>query len=362
MSEEKAINKFHVSSIDVDPEILEEAIACYLDPDYMVEQPERLYRWHRGERRYFKITETEEEPRIDWYNSVTTVIKHTVPKDEFLVKWIADMGYSEAKLYTKERGYYGTFLHIMIEYFLIEKELDLDSISLHLKEYIEKEKVDCKTDWFEDRAKKDLLSFAKFASDYNLRPRAIELVLASEMWKIGGAIDCVAEMTAIEVGDFGEVYKSGDKKGQPKMTKGPVEFTGLLDWKSSLKGFYPENEMQVSLYHDILWKENFPEIPVDRRYLWRPTDWRTTPGYELKEVKKDFRTYGQLIAHLSYANSIMKLEPSSFTEISGGIKLGEAPENSAEITPEEYISTTMIKPTEKAEEQADAEKTEGRLF
>jgi len=55
-----------------------------------------------------------------------------------------------------------------------------------------------------------------------------------------------------------------------------------LDAKSGRKGFYDDHVVQLAAY-DVLIKENFPEIKIDKLFNWAPKDWRNAPTYHLKD-------------------------------------------------------------------------------
>src|SRR5690606_18783260 len=97
-------------------------------------------------------------------------------------------------------------------------------------------------------AKRDVLALAQFIREHNVRPLGVEVCLASDEMGVAGTIDLPCKMTVMQDGDWGEVYKSGPRKGETKITKAPVEVTAIVDFKSGMKGFWESHEIQLHLY------------------------------------------------------------------------------------------------------------------
>lgn len=257
----------------------EEMVATFFDDATLLEAPEKVYRLDAGRGRYYYTY--DENGDIDFYISVTTFIRNSMPTSPHLVKWIAEKGYEEAMRYSADRAAYGTFMHMEIAQMLIAGRYDLGALKDKLWLYVEAQKL--REDFMDylDDFKKDLLAFAQFVIDYDVKPLAIELVLTHPDG-YAGAIDLVCELTTEESGFFGEVYKSGPRKDQPKETKRPKRLRAIVDFKSGRKGFYDEHEVQLHAYRNM-WDYNFPEYPVERVYNWSPKDWRTAPAYNLTD-------------------------------------------------------------------------------
>jgi hypothetical protein len=255
--------------------------ALYFDEKSLIESPKKLYRWQRGGQRYYYSLENF-IPKF--YIGVTTLIKNSIPTSEFLIKWTADMGYDEAKRYANERAEYGTFLHTLCAYLLIDKRYNLDTLEGELilycaKNNIPSQKVD---DWIED-LQKDLLSFAQMCIDINLKPLAIEIPLCSTLG-FAGAVDIIAEIDYIVEGYFGEFYKSGVNKDKPKLTKKIERQVAIIDIKSGRKGFYDSAKFQLGCYEKLV-RENFSQFndtPL-KFFNWSPKEWRTAPTYNFIE-------------------------------------------------------------------------------
>lgn len=259
---------------------LEELKALFFDEDALLTQPEPIYRLNSSGQRYYYDFDPNGEPRF--YTSVTTLIQNTLPTSPHLIKWIADKGYDESKEFTKERANYGTFMHIQIAELLIEGHYDLDLLKDKLKSYIEEEKLPASLISWEEDLKKDILAFAQFIIDHNVKPLAIEIILTNPDYGYAGAIDLVCEMDISVKGYWGELYKTGVKAGQPKETTKTVRTRAIVDFKSGKKGFFESHEIQLHAYM-AMWEKHFEEFPVDKVFNWSPKDWRSKPTYNLKD-------------------------------------------------------------------------------
>ena len=124
------------------------------------------------------------------------------------------------------------------------------------------------------KIRKDVLAFAQFVRDYNVKPLAIEIGLVSPVYHFAGCVDMPCVMT------------------DPKTGKA---FTAIVDFKSGRKGFYEEHELQLHLYR-MMWEDNFPEVKIDRLYNFSPKDWRTKPTYNLKDQTESVNA--QKLPHL----------------------------------------------------------------
>lgn len=270
------------NEFEIAPEMTVESMeALFYNSDLVKRQPERIYRVNaHNYRLYYRFLETGEP---EFYVSVTTLIKKTLPTSDYLIKWIADMGYEEAQKYAAERAEYGTFMHAEITRLLIDRTYDLSKIKPRLKMFIESQQLKSDCIFWADDLKKDLLSFAQFMIEYNVVPIAIEMILYHPKDGYAGAIDLVCEMDYEEKGFFGEVYKTGEKAGQPKETKRSRRINAIIDNKSGRKGFYESCEIQLQSYREM-WDHHFPEVKIDKVFNWSPKDWRgKIPTFNLKD-------------------------------------------------------------------------------
>jgi hypothetical protein len=271
-----------------------------------VDPPNPIWRLNNNGRRWY-FTLIDNVPKL--YASVTTFIKQSLPQAPQLMKWIADVGYDESRAIMEEKAHYGTFMHIQIAELLIKREYDLDKLRIRMLQYAKEHNI---PDSFVEQSKemaKDILAFAQFAKDCEVEPLAIEIVLYHPEDGYAGAIDLVCKMTVEESGYFGEVYKTGEQKGQPKLTKGKVEVRAIVDFKSGRKGFYESHEIQLQAYKEM-WDIHFPTMPINRLYNWSPKDWRDRPSYNLTD-----QTNKKSLRKLPYLVAIAKLENKGAEEM-----------------------------------------------
>jgi hypothetical protein len=130
-----------------------------------------------------------------------------------------------------------------------------------------------------------MAAFIQFFIDFEVVPLGIEYVLLSEKG-FGTLIDLVCKITVDQKGYWGEVYKSGDRKGQPKETSERVTKTAIINFKSGRKGFFRSNGIQIECERQ-LWEENFPDMPIDMAMNWAPNEWTANPGYHVKDWTGD---------------------------------------------------------------------------
>lgn len=262
----------------------EELSAVYFD-NQVIKQPEPLYRLdYKGKRMYYRFVDNKPE----FYTSVTTFLHNQIPTSKYLLDWQREHGEDEML----ERAHYGTFLHSIFETLLITKQYDLDKLPKMLQEFSAKEKCEYKEEWVEE-LKKDALSLSQFIIDYKVKPIAVEIILYHPTDGYAGALDLVCEFDYEEKGCFGEVYASGERKGQPKESKRTIRVVGILDLKSGRKGFYESHIAQLAAYREM-WNLKYPELPIEKIFNLAPKGWDTKPAYSLKEQ--------------TYSKSILKLK------------------------------------------------------
>jgi hypothetical protein len=261
---------------------VEELKSLYFDADALKIQPRPVYRVGGTSERVYYTFDQSGEPFF--YESVTTGLGKVLPTSPHLIKWIAETGMEEAELFKNERADYGTFLHIECSTLLINKGVyDLDKVREKLKQYIDEKQLPDNFIYHEEELKKDILSFAQWCIDYKVKPLAIEIVLADEEIGMGGALDLPCEITYLESGFYGEVYKSGVQKGLPKESKKEVTVRAIVDLKSGRKGFYDSHVFQLEIYR-MIWNKHYPDMEIKKTFNWSPKEWRgSTPTYNFKD-------------------------------------------------------------------------------
>lgn len=305
----------------------EKVETVFIDEKLITKVSYTVYRLKvNGGRVYYTIDENGDPV---FALSLTTLTKSTLPTSPFLIKWISDKGYDEAQRFMNERAAYGSLMHCAFGELVIQRTWNPLLTKIWILEQINKNIIDKKyTDFIDtwaDDINCDVASFAQCIYDYKIKPIAIELVMVSKDG-FGTMCDFLCKMTILEEGYFGEIYSTGGKnnpKGSPKLSKKEKEITALWNFKSGRKGFYEENEIQLSL-EQRLFQENFPNIKIDRIYNFSPKEWRDSPTYNLKD-----QTDSLNIEKAEHLLAIAKIElfkklPSE-TTIDTEIKYGEQP-------------------------------------
>jgi hypothetical protein len=261
-----------------------------------------------------------------------------MPTSPFLIDWKIQMGKKEAEIYTDQRAKYGTFMHRQIALLTINNKLDLEKMYDELKEYMELENVpvNLTREWYDDLLN-DTLAWAQFMKDTNYKPLAVEIKLKHSSG-FATTLDQAGEITIEEMGFFGEVYKSGDKKGQPKKTKGIVKKRVIIDLKSGRNNFYESHEAQLCGQRRA-WNENFKDVPIHEIYNWSPKEWKTeTPTYNFKRQTETSQEE-KLDSYIALAGLESLSEVAPFKIMGGIIDLKEPDlkNNISIIEPSDFI-------------------------
>ena len=301
---------------------VEEMKSVFFDKTALIEPNYRVYQLNSKGHRYYYRYDEKGEP--EFFPSVTTILSQTLPKSPFLIDWIASKGIEESERIKMERAAYGTFMHAQFEILLIERQYDLDLLKSRLKDYIDTEHLPADFIYYADDLKRDVLAFAQFVIDYDVRPMAVEIALVHPFKHYAGMIDCPCTM-----------------KASPKSDE---RIAAIVDFKSGRKGFYEEMEIQLHLYRDM-WNENFPDHPVERLFNFAPKDWRKKPSYLLKE-QTDSENAKKIPALLEIAAIEDEKRENTFTSTFGNIDLnsGELTGNIISLSLSDLIKTKMKKP------------------
>lgn len=275
---------------------VEEMKAMFFD-GALIEPPYKVWQLNsKGHRYYYKY---DENGTPEFYPSVTTILSQTMPQSPFLIKWIADKGIDEAERYKAERAAYGTFMHAQFEELIINRVYDLDGLKAKLKDYIENNKLPADFIYYADDLKKDVLAFAQFVLDYDVKPLAVEIALVHPVYNYAGMIDLPCTML--------EKPGSGER------------INAIVDFKSGRKGFYEESEIQLHLYK-MMWNDNFPDIQIERVFNFSPKDWRKKPTYNLKD-QTDSPNAKKIPYLLELAAIEDEKRDNTFTAVTGEIRL-----------------------------------------
>ena len=328
------------------PEVTAERMqAFFFDEQALRVPPYRLYQLNTKGVRYYYSLNDHGEPTF--YPSVTTILQEVMPRNVFLEKWKAEMGWEKANAYTQERANYGTFLHGQIEHLLVAREYDLDGLKAELAKYIEREQLPTDFINYAEDLKKDILAFAQFVIDYDVKPLCIEESLCSSKG-YAGMLDLVAN---IRVYPLSEEIKAREKKADKWTEKDEEKYaqriTALIDFKSGRKGFYESHIHQLYLYKDM-WAENFPDVPIDSVFNWSPKDWKKSPTYnfECQDEAYDHRITELLLEQYK----LRKTETKSVTLVSGTISLADGIANNYRTISLEELVKEKNKTTDKVEQ------------
>ena len=277
---------------------IEEITAKFFDKEALNEIPYKLFQLNTGNERFYYVPNEYGEPKI--YPSVTTVISKTLIQSPYLIQWVAEKGIEEAEKYKKIRASYGTFMHAEFESILINFSYNFDTLKDRLKLYIDVNRLPDDFIYYEQELKKDILSFIQFVKDYDVKPLFIEVGMKSDLMGVAGLIDLVANI---------KISPNKDKR-----------INVIVDFKSGKKGFYESNIIQLGLY-ERLFKENFPDIKIDKLYNFSPNDWRINPTYKFTD-QTDNKALNKINALLELA-SIDVDTNKNFMLIHGSINLNE---------------------------------------
>ena len=298
---------------------VEEIRALYFNADASREPPYKVFQLNSDGHRYYYRFNANDEP--EFYPSVTTLIKQVMPTPPALLDWMIANGKDGSTEKRDLAAAYGTFMHIQFEQLIINRRYDFDSVPAVLLGYMERENLPEKVfaEWLV-KIRKDVLAFAQFVKDYNVKPLAIEIGLVHPENHYAGCIDLPCIMTDPKTGKL---------------------FTAIVDFKSGRKGFFEEHELQLHLYRDM-WNVNFPDAQVERLFNFSPKDWRTRPTYNLKD-QTDSVNAKKLPYLLALATIEDEKRDNTLTIVRGVLDLdnGKISDNLLNLSLAELIKTKM---------------------
>ena len=239
---------------------VEEIRAVYFNADALKEPAYRLFQLNSDGYRYYYRYNDAGEP--EFYPSVTTLLKQVMPTAPALLDWMIANGKEGSTEKRDLAAAYGTFMHGEFEKLIINRRYDFDSVPATMLAYMERENLPEKVfvEWL-PKIRKDVLAFAQFVKDWNVKPLAVEIGLYHPKYHYAGCLDLPCVMT------------------DPKTEK---SFVAIVDFKSGRKGFYEEHELQLHLYREM-WNVHYPDTQVTRVFNFSPKDWRKAPTYNLKD-------------------------------------------------------------------------------
>lgn len=312
-------------SIDSDSVTVEEKspiemiTPLYTHPDFALKLP-IVYRFSQQNMRFY-FTTNDTKTDVEFFPSVTTILDRTMPMGFGKQKLLAELGLKGYKQMMKEKAHYGTMLHMLISDYLRsgntqeERFFEFDSMPERVNAYVSENKIDFDTKFWSWELRKDLIALIKFCIDHAVTPISIETVgiYNHQNYRFAGAMDLICEMTIKEKGFFGEVYKSGANKGDPKETYTERRVKALIDFKSGKSGFFEDHEIQLHMYQLIA--QFSLGITPEKLFNVAPKEWRDEPSYSLKDQTDSIGAYK--IHHLASIFSLDYCDPHEIQIING---------------------------------------------
>lgn len=242
--------------------LFENVLPEFFDADALRVPQATTYRIdNHGERLYAR--KVGDEMKI--VPSVTTVLR-MLPTDHHLIKWYADLGYENARAYTRRRANYGTYMHIMFKNLLLGDSLVFHSelMIAGFKSFLHEQGEDFDGYDFKEIAadlKSDIFGFIRWVNDYKVKPLAIEYIVFGE--KYAGAADLICKMTLsrdVKTETFeDEKMFAFLPSGRSSVER---EVIALIDFKSGRKGFHDDNKLQLFALRE-LWNAERPDTPIE---------------------------------------------------------------------------------------------------
>lgn len=237
----------------------------FFDKDALRVQPDTVYRLDSRNFRYYYRFLDSFKTSVAFYVSVTSSIASNkiLPTSPYLTEWYQGFkSMDEAHKEMSRLADYGKFAHIVYADFMINKELEFDSLPYLAKNYKEINRLEYDNSNWVKHIERDILALHNWANEHEIKPMAIELMLTSREG-FATAVDLVCEMT-IGSGQNGKVLKNDYRDGKTQRV------TAVIDWKSNFsltkhKSFYQSNEMQLEASKRLV-EENFPMFDIDRTF------------------------------------------------------------------------------------------------
>lgn len=288
---------------------VEETAPLFMDDGLALIVPQqKLFRVDSPGYRYYYTVTPAGEPVF--YLSVTSFTRSVLPESKFLTDWRVRLGKEESEEAARVAAAYGTFLHILIANFIREGYYDHRETYTALDEYMVYEGIPMRFYglWIED-LENDMLAFAQFCHDKEVKPLAIEFPIFG-MDGLAGMIDLPCSLLF-----------NGKR------------VVALVDFKSGRKGFWDDHELQLVTYKR-LWNGWFKGTDYEAAMIfnWAPNDWRKAPTYKLQN-----QTGSVQEQKFDHYHSIFKLDgnrtPSkTIKHFAGPIEFGENPEGKYMVT------------------------------
>ena len=340
----------------------EQLSAVFFDSQALREPNYRLCQLNaRGQRYYYSMNESGTE----LYPSVTTILKKVMPENTILTNWKIDLGKDASESYTMDRARFGTFVHGLLQELVITRKFDLSTVREKLGKYIEREHLPMSFMEHEDEVKYDLLSFAKWMKDYDVRPLAVEICLYHPELKFAGMLDLVCKMRTFSVEEEEKAIEKAQaaaKKAKDKKNvndeiaairrMGEKRITAIVDFKTTTKAFHDSHAIQLGLYK-MMWDATFPDVPIDAIANISPKEWWNTAKKQVS-YQFEWQTDNEVLKQIPYLLELYKLLPTETKKVplcEGIIDLNDdIDSNVTVLTLEELIDKSKEKMQEETPE------------
>lgn len=330
----------------------EQMSAVFFDARALREPNYRLCQLNaRGMRYYYSMNESGTE----LYPSVTTILKKVMPENINLTNWKIDLGREASESYTMERANFGTFVHGLLQELMITRQFDLSSVREKLGKFVEREHLPLSFMSHEEEVKYNLLSFAKWMRDYDVRPLAVEICLYHPELKFAGMLDLVCSMRTLSVEDEMkaiEKAKGKEEKIAEIRKEAEKRITAIVDYKTTTKAFHDSHAIQLGLYK-MMWDATFPDVAIDAIANVSPKEWWKT-AKKAVSYQFDWQTENEVLRQIPYLLELYKLLPVETKKIplcGGIIDLNEDIDTNVKVlTLEELVGKSKEKMKEEMSE------------
>lgn len=307
-----------------------EILQAYYSSETLI-QPEKMYRFSKGGNRYYY--NEQNSPKM----GITSFLSNVVPMPKFLDKWRHEIGLEEANNILKSRADYGTLFHLfaaeILRYYTTSNKVDFDFDNLF--SLVSENSIGKQYDYYQklcivDELKMDLVSFIDFMLKTNMKAMLIETPISSSTMDLAATLDFAGYLDVEVKGFFGEVYKSGERKGEPKESKKIERVLAIIDFKTqrktdietdseaSAKQISLTNKLQLN-YQNLFFQQKYQLGGGIKMYNLIPSNWRTNPAMQLTEVEEiSFNTLQDLynVSKVLYPH-IWNVEEKTIPVISG---------------------------------------------
>ena len=302
-----------------------------------------IYRFsQQGARYYFTVTRN----LVKFYRSVTSVIAQATPTSYGIKKLIGELGLDGFYAMFNRKGHYGTLLHEFSADYLRFREFDFDTITERTAKYIAEHKIkDVQVSDWDWSLKQDLAAIIQFCIDYDVEPLIIEGtgIYDDGITSFAGTCDIICYLNIEEKGYFGEVYKSGPRKGEPKETKTTKRVLAIVDFKSGKSGFFEDHEIQLKMYAMIA--EHSFGLRPEKLLNVAPAEWRTEPSYKVKD-QTDSPSHAK-VPYILMQSAVDWEEPKDIMIIAGKAN-GSLSDVVRKVSAQDYVLSMMKKPARKS--------------